>query len=46
MKKTLMIIGGFVVGIIILGVIIFSVISATSKKNGLQIWWGKYYNNV
>ena len=32
MKKTLMIIGGFVVGIIILGVIIFSVISATSKK--------------
>ena len=32
MKKTLMIIGGFVVGIIILWVIIFSIISATSKK--------------
>ena len=32
MKKILMIIGGFVVGIIILGVIVFSAISATSKK--------------
>lgn len=32
MKKILMIIGGFVVGIIILGIIVFSVISATSKK--------------
>ena len=32
MKKTLMIIGGFVVGIVILGIVIFSVIYTTSKK--------------
>lgn len=32
MKKTLMIIGCFFVGIIILVIIVFSVISATSKK--------------
>lgn len=32
MKKTLIIIVGFIVGIIILGIIIFSVIYSTSKK--------------
>lgn len=32
MKKTLMIIGGIVVGLVVLGVIIFFVISVSSKK--------------
>ncbi len=32
MKKTLMIIGGIVVGLVVLGLVIFFAVSATSKK--------------
>ena len=32
MKKTLMIIGGFVLGFVCIGVVIFIIVSATSKK--------------